>query len=52
VVAGVVAGTWALKGDTVSIDWFEPRQAPAGAAVAAEVQRVSLVLDRDLRSGA
>ena len=46
VVGGVVAGTWALKGDVLGVDWFEPSKAPASRAVADEVARLDRVLGR------
>jgi hypothetical protein len=46
IVGGVVAGTWALKGEELKIDWFKPRGAPTGAAVTGEIERVARILGR------
>jgi hypothetical protein len=48
IVGGVVAGTWALKGDDMKIDWFKPRGAPTGAAVGKEVERIAKILGRTI----
>jgi hypothetical protein len=50
VVGGVVAGIWALKGDDLKIDWFKPRGAPTGAAVATEVERIAAILGRTIHA--
>jgi hypothetical protein len=49
-VGGVVTGTWALKEDEVSIDWFAEAGPPPKAALDAEVARLASLLDRPPRS--
>jgi hypothetical protein len=50
IVGGVVAGTWALKGEELKIDWFKPRGAPTGAAVTGEIERVARILGRPIHA--
>lgn len=49
-LAGVVAGTWTLKGDTLKVEWFERRTAPTGSGVTAEVERIARILGRTIRA--
>jgi hypothetical protein len=48
VAGGVVAGTWELDGDVARIAWFGEAGRPPRRALAAEVARLSAILDRDL----
>ena len=48
VVGGVVRGTWAAKGDELTVDWAGERPAPR-ASIAQETARLSGMLGRDLR---
>jgi hypothetical protein len=50
VAGGVVTGTWELDGDIVRVQWFKEAGRPPKARVGAEVERLSSILDRDLRS--
>jgi hypothetical protein len=50
IVGGVVSGTWSLKRDRVTIDWFPEGTQPANDAVAGEIARLATILDRPLRS--
>jgi DNA glycosylase AlkZ-like len=50
VAGGAVRGTWDLDGDHVRIAWFDEAGAPPRRALAAEVARLSSLLDRDLRA--
>jgi hypothetical protein len=47
---GVVAGTWSLKGDEVTVDWFPEAGAPPKGKLAVEVRRLARILARDLNS--
>ncbi|WP_435736011.1 crosslink repair DNA glycosylase YcaQ family protein [Cellulosimicrobium sp. PMB13] len=53
VVAGGVAGTWAVSGDEVTVTWFDGAgpavEATAPGALADEVGRLGTLLDRPLR---
>lgn len=53
VVGGVVAGTWAVSGDDVTVTWFDgagpTAEATAPRALADEVGRLGTLLDRPLR---
>lgn len=48
VAGGVVSGTWSLDGDRVQVAWFGEAGKPPRTALAAEVKRLSSILDRDL----
>ena len=49
IVGGVVAGTWSLADDEVTIDWFpESGRAPTDA-LDGEIDRLASILDRPLR---
>jgi hypothetical protein len=48
VVSGVVAGTWELDTDRVRVAWFGEAGRRPRAALAAEVRRLSAILDREL----
>jgi Winged helix DNA-binding domain len=49
IVGGVVSGTWSLSRDQVEVSWFTERGRPPLHAVEAEVGRLALIVDRDLR---
>jgi hypothetical protein len=48
IVSGVVAGTWALKQDLLSINWFKPHQAPPEGALTDEISRLATILSREI----
>jgi hypothetical protein len=48
VAGGVVCGTWELDGDRLRVDWFTEAGKPPRKLLAAEVVRISAILDRDL----
>lgn len=48
IAGGVVAGTWARKGDEVTISWYDGRPRP-DATLAEQVDRLGELLGRDLR---
>jgi winged helix DNA-binding protein len=48
VVGGVVSGTWTLGEDQVAIDWFPEAGRIPRRALAAEVERLAVILDRPL----
>jgi len=50
VVGGVVSGTWTVDGNTARIAWFREAGRPPRRALAAEVERMSGLLDRDLEA--
>jgi hypothetical protein len=50
IIGGVVAGTWTLKGDDLTVDWFNKKSAPAGSALADEVKRLGRILDRPIHA--
>jgi Winged helix DNA-binding domain len=50
VARGVVGGTWELDGDRVHISWFREAGRRPRKALEAEVERLSSILDRGLRS--
>jgi hypothetical protein len=50
VCSGVVSGSWTLKPDRVETTWFAEAGPRPDQAIADEVQRVSAVVGRDLRS--
>ncbi|HEV8654462.1 MAG TPA: winged helix DNA-binding domain-containing protein [Candidatus Limnocylindria bacterium] len=47
---GSVKGTWALDGDHVRVGWFKEAGTPPRTMLKAEVERLSSILDRDLRA--
>jgi hypothetical protein len=49
VQGGVVAGTWELDGATARITWFMEAGKVPMSSLAAEVTRLSTILDRELR---
>jgi hypothetical protein len=49
VAGGVVRGTWELVGEQARVAWFREGGRPPRAALRAEVERLSTLLDRDLR---
>jgi Winged helix DNA-binding domain len=49
VFGGVVSGTWDVDGDRLRIGWFRETGRPPASAIAAEVGRLSAILDRALR---
>lgn len=48
VVGGVVSGTWARKGDDLTVNWLVDRPRPT-EAIEAEAERLSSFLGRELR---
>lgn len=50
VAGGVVCGTWARKGDHLTVDWLHEQQ-PAKEEIGQEVARLAGILGRDLRLG-
>ena len=47
IVGGVVCGTWALKGDELTITWLDERRPPEGA-IDQEAARLGRILGHDL----
>jgi hypothetical protein len=47
---GVVSGTWSLSDDQVVVAWFAEAGSPAREALAEEVARLAIILDRPLHS--
>ena len=48
VAGGVVSGTWELDGDRLLVTWFSEAGKPPRKALAAQVERIASILDRDL----
>jgi hypothetical protein len=48
IAGGVVCGTWARKGDEITVTWLDERRRPQ-KAIERETRRLAAVLDRDLR---
>jgi hypothetical protein len=48
IVGGVVCGTWARKGDELTMTWLDERRRP-DAAMERETARLADLLGRDLR---
>ncbi len=48
-VDGVVRGTWATKGDELSLAWLDASPPPSRAAIEEETTRLAGLLGRDLR---
>ena len=46
--SGIVAGTWKLKNDLVSVDWFAEAGAIPRAALADEVDRIGSILGKSM----
>jgi len=49
VAGGAVKGTWELDGESVTIGWFKEAGRPPRSRIAAEVERLSAIVDRRLR---
>jgi hypothetical protein len=45
-----VCGTWDVDGERVRVAWFREAGRPPRNALNAEVSRLSMILDRDLRA--
>ena len=50
VAGGPVSGTWELDGDEVRVAWFKEAGRPPRKALEAEIERLSSILDRNLRA--
>jgi hypothetical protein len=50
VAGGVVSGTWSLDADHARVAWFGEAGKPPRAALAAEVKRLSSILERNLQA--
>ena len=50
IVGGVVSGTWELRDDEVTIDWFAESGSRPGDRLDEEVARLASILDRPLRA--
>jgi hypothetical protein len=50
VAGGAVSGTWSLDADRVRVAWFGEAGKPPRTALAAEVTRLSSILERDLQA--
>jgi hypothetical protein len=50
ILGGVVSGTWSLSDDQVVVAWFAEAGSPAREALAEEVARLAIILDRPLHS--
>lgn len=48
VAGGVVRGTWELDGDRLAVAWFREAGRPPRKALAAEIERLSSMLDRGI----
>ncbi len=48
VAGGTVKGTWQINGDDVRVAWFKEAGKPPRTKLAAEIERLSAILDRDL----
>jgi hypothetical protein len=48
ILGGVVCGTWARKGDEITVTWLDERRRPV-EAIEREAGRLAGILDRDLR---
>lgn len=48
IAGGVVRGTWARKGDEITVTWLDERRRPQ-QAIERETHRLAAILDRDLR---
>jgi hypothetical protein len=48
IVGGIVCGTWARRGDELTVTWLDQRPRPDGA-IEREASRLAGLLDRDLR---
>jgi hypothetical protein len=48
IASGVVSGTWSLTNDGVAVAWFVESGTPNGAALADEVARLGMILERRL----
>jgi hypothetical protein len=49
IVGGVVRGTWAIKGDQVSVAWLDQTREPPRKAIQQETSRLAGILGRDLQ---
>jgi hypothetical protein len=49
VASGAVKGTWELDGESVTVGWFKEAGRPPRSRIAAEVERLSSIVDRRLR---
>jgi hypothetical protein len=47
-VGGVVRGTWATKGDRLTVTWLDPTQLRSRKAIEEETSRLAGILDTDL----
>jgi hypothetical protein len=50
VAGGVVKGTWSVDGEDLRVDWFKEAGRPPRTQLGSEVERLSSILGRDLRS--
>ena len=50
VAGGVVKGTWGVDGEDLRVDWFKEMGKPPRTRIDAEVERLSTILGRTLRS--
>jgi hypothetical protein len=50
VAGGVVQGTWQIDGEDLRVDWFKEAGKPPRTRIDNEVERLSLILGRSLRS--
>ena len=50
VAGGVVKGTWGVDGEDLRVDWFKEMGKPPRTRIDAEVERLSTILGRPLRS--
>ena len=48
IVGGVVCGTWATKGDELTVTWLDERRRP-DQAIEQETARLAGILGRDLQ---
>lgn len=50
IAGGVVKGTWGVDGDDLRVDWFKEMGRPPRTRIVEEVERLSTILGRSLRS--
>ena len=48
-MGGVVRGTWARKGEELTVTWLDGRTPPDEGALGREAARLADILGRDLR---